>query len=334
MARQLSSGWQCVSTPSGAFATPAELDSASGWIDAPVPGTVASALRAAGKLDESNAPAFAFSDHWYRMRFDANGARKLRLQRTCDDLRSVARRPQAARLRFDVRRARHRYRSRRSRYALSVLSVLDARARSKARTRALASAARAARDVAQRAHDAARSHARLVSVDSGSGPVARGGTDRRCVSVDRSCRYAHRVSKARMASSMSLCGSFMRRMGMRCGWIARRHSADLQWTDAHTLTGSVRVSNAPLWWPHTHGEPALHAVKLHSQSFGTIALGDVGFRTIEVDRGASNDGFQLVVNGVPVFARGACWTSADLVSLNASREQARTYISNRFARRA
>lgn len=71
-----------------------------------------------------------------------------------------------------------------------------------------------------------------------------------------------------------------------------------------------------MWWPHTHGEAFLYEVRL-----GGEPLGKVGFRSIDVDRGADGAGFQLVLNGVPVFARGACWTSADIVSLDASREK-------------
>jgi beta-mannosidase len=51
-----------------------------------------------------------------------------------------------------------------------------------------------------------------------------------------------------------------------------------------------------VWWPHTHGTPMRH-----------------GTRTIEAD--TSDGDFRLIVNGVPIFARGGCWTPEDPVSL-------------------
>ncbi len=92
-------------------------------------------------------------------------------------------------------------------------------------------------------------------------------------------------------------------------------NAPLQWLDAHTLTGTVRVQQAQMWWPHTHGNPTLYDLGL-----GDLKLARIG-RSIDVDRGTDGAGFQLVVNGVPVFARGACWTSADIVPLGASRDK-------------
>ncbi|MEP7381843.1 MAG: glycoside hydrolase family 2 protein [Gemmatimonadota bacterium] len=75
------------------------------------------------------------------------------------------------------------------------------------------------------------------------------------------------------------------------------------------------------WWPHTHGASPLYEARLqvaHRSGDADIDLGAVGFRT--VTRVGSIDDFAIAVNGVPVFARGACWTPLDPVSLSASRE--------------
>lgn len=85
----------------------------------------------------------------------------------------------------------------------------------------------------------------------------------------------------------------------------------------------VLLDEVDLWWPHTHGDAALYEVALHVRGTGmaeTVALplGEIGFRTIELDR--SDDGFALRVNGVPVFCRGACWTPLDAVRLDARHE--------------
>jgi beta-mannosidase len=80
-------------------------------------------------------------------------------------------------------------------------------------------------------------------------------------------------------------------------------------------TAQLAIPNVRLWWPHTHGEPALYRLAIEATPGPvTIDLGASGFRTV------SFDDANLVVNGVPVFARGACWTPLDPVTLRAPRE--------------
>jgi beta-mannosidase len=86
------------------------------------------------------------------------------------------------------------------------------------------------------------------------------------------------------------------------------------------LQATVRVPHAKRWWPHTHGPQPLYSARLSIELDGEVVdldLGRVGFRTIEIDRGAADESFGLLVNGVAVFCRGACWTPLDLARLDA-----------------
>jgi beta-mannosidase len=99
--------------------------------------------------------------------------------------------------------------------------------------------------------------------------------------------------------------------------------------DADRFIGELRVPAVDLWWPHTHGEPALYRAVLAVHMAGyseaiTINLGQLGFRTIALDKKDGN--FSLSVNGVPIFCRGACWTPLDPVTLRSSPESCRAAI--------
>jgi beta-mannosidase len=88
------------------------------------------------------------------------------------------------------------------------------------------------------------------------------------------------------------------------------------------FSGSLRVDQPTLWWPHTHGEPALYDARLSVSLAGRndpviVDLGRIGFRRIEVD--TSQGRFAIRVNGTPVFCRGACWTPPDPVSFASDR---------------
>jgi beta-mannosidase len=85
------------------------------------------------------------------------------------------------------------------------------------------------------------------------------------------------------------------------------------------LAGTLAISRPALWWPHTHGAPARHPGRVLVVIGGVehvIDLGAIAFRSIDVDTREGR--FGLVVNGVPVFCRGACWTTTDVTTLTAA----------------
>jgi beta-mannosidase len=82
--------------------------------------------------------------------------------------------------------------------------------------------------------------------------------------------------------------------------------------------GEAVVPQAERWWPHTHGKPALYTVALQLITADgrshSVVLPDCGFRDLQVD--SSQGGLAFSVNGVRVFARGACWTPLDILRLH------------------
>ncbi|HEY4927782.1 MAG TPA: hypothetical protein VIH95_01425 [Acidimicrobiales bacterium] len=89
------------------------------------------------------------------------------------------------------------------------------------------------------------------------------------------------------------------------------HTAPLEVSrhgDAVRVSGEIAVDDVERWWPHTHGAQRRYPVEVTVSGHVLDAV-DVGFRTVEVDR--KDGAFTFVVNGVPVFCRGACWLPPD-----------------------
>lgn len=83
--------------------------------------------------------------------------------------------------------------------------------------------------------------------------------------------------------------------------------------------GTMTLSGIRPWWPHTHGDQPLYSVSVEVDD-QEISLGRTGFRSLQVDRGDDGKGFGLLVNGVPIFCRGAGWTSLDPIAMSGDRE--------------
>lgn len=104
-----------------------------------------------------------------------------------------------------------------------------------------------------------------------------------------------------------------------------RRDARAQITGTVSLQGRVvakienqesKIENPHLWWPNGHGAQPLYQVDATVTGRDGRPLGTwsrrIGLRTLVLDRHADAAGetFQFVVNGRPVFAKGANWIPA------------------------
>ncbi|WP_336697709.1 glycoside hydrolase family 2 protein [Curtobacterium sp. USHLN213] len=103
----------------------------------------------------------------------------------------------------------------------------------------------------------------------------------------------------------------------------------------HTGRGgtTVIVPEPELWWTHDLGTPALYDVEVELLDANGAALDRVrdriGLRTVTLDRSPDPEGgqlFRFVLNGFPVFARGAAWLPADLLVGSVTDDRYRTLL--------
>ena len=97
------------------------------------------------------------------------------------------------------------------------------------------------------------------------------------------------------------------------------------WLDSEGAA-ALRMPQVARWWPHTHGEPVLHEVRLLHEGV-ELARRRVGFRSLSAGTAdVERDGLDLHVNGVRVWARGAVWSPCDLVTLAPSEAELRATL--------
>jgi beta-mannosidase len=331
----LERGWQLLGTPAGACATPQMLSADDDWIPAPVPGTVAQALRDAGRWDGEGPRAsddLDGRDWWYVCRFAGTGVHMLR----CDGLATLAE------IWVDgVQRlqARNMFASHEVELDLGddaghehtihlVFRALSAQPLRRQRWRQRLITAPALRGLRSTA---------LGRMPGWCAPVPAVGPWRQVALVDLQQQWISHVDiETRVVGGVGIVNL---RIELRASRLARQncvggkrqdgaafvsmicgeHQDAMHRVDANVFEGELRMPAVRLWWPHTHGESTLHDLSVEIGG-GRFDLGRVGFRTVEVDRGEDGAGFALIVNGVRVFCRGACWTAADLVALPSTRE--------------
>jgi beta-mannosidase len=93
----------------------------------------------------------------------------------------------------------------------------------------------------------------------------------------------------------------------------------LQPGDAHpSAKVYMEIAHPQLWWTHDLGQPALYTLQVTLSCAGEQLEQQrraVGIRTLELDQSPDPDEpgtrfFRFVLNGVPIFARGADWIPA------------------------
>ncbi|AVR13732.1 beta-mannosidase [Burkholderia vietnamiensis] len=309
--------WSMLATPAGAAPAPSDLPAGAAWIAAPVPGTVAQALAVAGRLDE--AASLDERDHWYRVELRGHGARLLRFH-------GLATLAQAWLDDTPILHSDSMFVTHDVRVTLAGQHTLFVCFRALAPHLRTARAARRARWRTRLAEPATLRTVRtsLLGHMPGWFPhhVPTGPwrpvdvLDPADGTVPAHCNLHARVDgdtgwlDAELTFAAPLPDAFAARLS--CG----EHHATLERAGADRLLATVAVPNVRLWWPHTHGEPVLYDIALHVGA-ERIVLGATGFRTIEQHAGDDGNGFGLRVNGTPVFARGACWSSAAPLALHA-----------------
>lgn len=309
----LDAGWELAVTEPGAWTEPPALAGVGGWMAAPVPGTVEEALIAAGQLAPGTPSGLHDKDVWYRCAFAAEGPCTLHFE----GLASHADVFLDGRL---VLEARSMFRSHavdigaRGRHELVIrfhaLNPILATAKGpRQRWRPMMIQPGSLRLVRTTPLGHMPGWSPEVAITGLWQPatlVRRGAGPR----LDRIALAARLDGKEGILDvSVRFADSPHAPVEVLCGGHAHTLHSDADGGQA----GRMVLPGIAPWWPHTHGEPALHAVALR---IGTriIQLGKVGFRSLGIDRATDGQGFGLVVNGERIFCRGAAWMPVDPVS--------------------
>ena len=315
--RPLVDGWRMARSPAGQWALPGALDARAQWLPAPVPGTVAQTLAAHGLWSFDHPAPLNGDDYWYHLQFRGVGAQRLHFE----GLATIA----------DV--------------YLNGADILHSDSMFESHDIAvmlhgendLHICFRALQPILDAPQKRARWRPKLIVPGSlrkvrttllGHMPTWCPPVE--CVGPWRGIYLCptHALDLNRHTLHARLAGD----VGTLSVWLDPAKNVDaleLRLTCAGIdvpmikderggWLGALAVPDVRPWWPHTHGTPALYPVAITGKGI-CRSLGSVGFRSTALDRSTDGKGFGLVINGVPVFCRGANWTPPDLVRLPGNR---------------
>ncbi|MBL8573955.1 MAG: glycoside hydrolase family 2 protein [Hyphomicrobiaceae bacterium] len=305
----LARGWRLRLCDAGAFHRPGEVGD-DGFLPAIMPGTVAASLRAEGLFDPARPTPLHGRDVWYKTTIEGDGPRLLRFSGLATiaevflDGESI--------LTSDNMYLDHEIEvTLAGRHELAmVFRSLDGEL-----------ARRTGKRARWRPRMIARQGLRLIrttllghmpgwcpSIDI-VGPIGGVSLIERQAEAPGPVRIEARLEgNTGILTARSVDAGFLH--GVLCCAGGRAHFS----ADGGMVSAELRLPGIDKWWPHTHGTPHLHDVEIQLGE-RRLGFGKTGFRSIEIDHGPDGAGFGLVVNGVPVFARGAVWTPPDLITL-------------------
>ena len=325
-ARVALTDWQMVCTSPSSVAAPGQLVvPAAQWTAAQVPGTVASALREAGKWDRATASSLDDQDWWYRCAFvcarpELGASIDFQGLATLADVWLNGEHILSSDNMFvghvvDAGRALRETNELVMRFASLTEALGRKRPRPRWKTRLV---------MTQNLRWFRTSLlGRMPGLSASAQPV---GPWKPVVITQRDVpRIASRSLVSRMDGHDGIVavsarielpvGAILKRGTVRVGEVERAAVVRID-NGVAVINATIRLPEARTWWPHTHGAQPLYEASL-AVAFGdemvTLSLGRVGFRTVKLDDERGD--FGLRVNGEKIFWRGVCWSPADPVAV-------------------
>lgn len=311
---RVSGDWSWLETLPGAADSPACLDERASWLPAPVPGTVADAMRVSGRWRDSAPVAVHRHDYWYRLRFAATGRRVLRLRGLAGTAqawlngREISA-PQAPGDACDAEVELAGLNTLHLCFRATVPRLHGARATLFWRQ---AGAFPMSGVIGHAAAEGKPLHAVGVLQPVEVLDVA-GGDVLADAAMDLSAGLEDGYGVVRMR--LHLHGEAPLRATLNVGNARRAVQASLTREDAFTLTAQVRLAHPDPWWPHTHGRPARYRIVAEAGAHA-LDCGQIGLRSVRRDRQGHMP--YPRINDVPVFCRGARLAAEELAALAAS----------------